>query len=147
MEFDLCEHRVRSLIVRCGKLFWPEEQNVTILYEGMCKKLGIPVAMGSSRKSNHLPTPAESARHNPESPLIQICPNCGKRSYVPSSICQSCKDSENGKYKAMFECFECKHKEKFDKWLVQVLNEKGIEIPSGMKRSLGIKTMTDGGLE
>jgi len=152
MGFDPCEHRIRQIIIKAGKLLreakgLPTEKNITILYDETALLFGIEPIRLSSTEVDHLPTPEESARANSDNPLVQICPKCGEKSYVPSSICQGCKESENGKYKMKLECYRCKHSERLEKWLVQWMNENQIEIPDGMKRNLGIKTVTDDGLK
>jgi hypothetical protein len=147
LSFNAEVHHERLRILNYGRKKWPEEKNITNLYEMACKDLGIEIKPLSASMANHLPTPEESARAYPDSALIQICPGCGEKSYVPKSICQGCKESENGKYKMKLECYRCNHSEKLEKWMVQWMNEKQIEIPDGMKRNLGIKTVTDDGLK
>jgi predicted amidophosphoribosyltransferase len=94
-----------------------------------------------------LPTPEESARANPDHPMVNICPVCRKKSYYLTSICRSCKESEGGKYKTVLECFECHHKEKSEDPIVVWLDKWKIEYKTQTKASLGIGTLTDEGVK
>ncbi len=147
MAFDIVLHQERQKIISYGRTKWPEEKNITKLYEMATKELGVEVKILDTVTANHLPTPEESAKENPNSKLTIICPKCGEKSYVLHPICRGCKDSEDGKYKTMFLCYKCKYKEKSEKWLAQWMKELGIELPDGMKRHLGIQTVTNEGLK
>jgi len=152
MAFDECDHRIRNIVIRTGKIIrqikgLPKEKNISILYDETAPLLGLIPSNLSSNNYNHLPTPEESARGNPNSPLVQICPECGKKSYVLRGLCRSCKDAEGGIYRTMFECFECKHKERSKEPMVVWLDRLGIDFKTQSKASLGIKTVTDDGLK
>lgn len=147
MAFDPEIHQIKVIIIKCGQLLHPEEKDLTKLYKETSVLLGMPEIKTSTADANHLPTPEESARQNPNSMWVAICPACGKKSYVLHPLCSTCKESEGGKYKSMFLCFECQHKEKFEKYSVQVATERGMRILTGTKRNLGIKTITDEGLK
>ncbi|RPI53399.1 MAG: hypothetical protein EHM49_04395 [Deltaproteobacteria bacterium] len=147
MSFDQCEHEKRTLIISFGKYLNPNEKNVTKLYTDACVALGIIPGVFTSRDADHLPSPGESAISHPESPLISVCPKCGERTYVLEGICQKCKDSEGGKYKARKKCYKCGEQEKFEDHLVTVLDRLGISYGNQSKNSLGIRTLTDEGLK
>lgn len=153
MGFDLCEHKIRDLAIRAAREIrkakdLPEENNITKLYIEAAELLGLdPGQFDSIKQGNHLPTPEESAMANPNNPLVLICPNCGKKSYVINSICQTCKEAKNGKYRTLLMCYECHHSEKSSKWISQIIEEAGLDLPSGMKQYLGIKILTDEGLK
>ena len=112
MAFNGEEHIERLRIIGYGREKWPEEKNITKLYQMACKELGIEIKTLTSVMANHLPTPEESARENPQSKFSIICPKCNKKSYVLRGLCKGCKDSEDGKYKTMFKCYECEHQDK-----------------------------------
>lgn len=152
MKFDPCEHKIRQIVIKAGKIIrllkgLPEENNITTIYRETAPLLGLQPIQLSSKIANSLPTIEESAREDPNSPLVQICPKCGKKSYVLHPICKGCKDSEDGKYKTIFQCFECKHEEKSKEPMVVWLDRLGIDFRTQSKKSLGIKTMTDNGLK
>lgn len=145
MVFDAKEHSERIKIINYGRTKWPNEKNITKLYQMACKDLGIDPKTISTSTASHLPTPEESARENPRSKFSIICPKCNKKSYVIFGLCKSCKDAENGKYKTMFKCYECKHEEKSTEHMVIWLQRLGIDFGTQSKQSLGIKTITDKG--
>jgi len=147
MSFNIEEHQERQKIINYGRERWPEENNITILYKKACVEMGIEEKVLTSESVNHLPTPQESAKENPHHPLVQICPECGKKAYTLRGLCRSCKDAEGGIYRTMFECFECKHKERSKEPMVVWLDRLGIDFKTQSKASLGIKTLTDAGLK
>lgn len=152
MAFDPCEHKIRQIVIKVGKIIrslkgLPEENNITIIYNETVPLLGLYPTQLSSKIVRNLPTVEESAREHPDSPLVQICPKCGKKSYFFHSICPKCKDSEGGIYKTIFQCFECKHQEKSKESVVTWLDRLGIDFRTQTKKSLGIKTVTDDGLK
>lgn len=157
MAFDACEHKIRQIVIKAAiemrKIKGePEEKNITVLFNEVAPILGIMVVPLSSKDVNHLPSPAEMKNENgtfiiPNKP----CPKCGKVTFL-SSICQSCKDAEEGKYKSGYKCDErnggCGFiDEKTEEWITQRLSRMGVEIPTGRKDSLGIKTITNNGLK
>ena len=152
MPFDPCEATIRPLVIKAAELLreakgMPEEKNITILYEEIAPLLGLSIKRMSTKDIDHPPTFMDDAKQNPNSPWVIICPKCNEKSYVIHPICRGCKDSENGKYKTMFLCFRCNHKDRSEKPFIKWLNELGIEIPEGMKQRLGIRTVTDEGLK
>ena|SRR3989337_1089869 len=147
MAFDLCDHKTKQIIIKFGKLIWPEEKNITVLYQKASEAIGMEVVKTTSAMANHLPTPEESAKENPQSKFSIICPKCNKKSYVLHSLCKGCKDAEGGIYKTMFKCYECHHVEKSKEPLVIWMQRLGIEFGTQSKESLGIKTVTDEGLK
>lgn len=145
MGFDIEEHKERIRIINHGRVKWPNEKNITKLYQMACKELGIEIKSLTTATANHLPTPEESARENPRSKFSIICPRCNKKSYVLRGICKGCKDSEDGKYKTMFKCYECHHQEKSKEPLVIWMQRLEIDFGTQSKQSLGIVTITDKG--
>ena len=147
MAFDLCDHKTKQIIIKFGKLIWPEEKNITVLYQKASEAIGMEVVKTTSAMANHLPTPEESAKENPQSNFPIICPKCNKKSYIIFGLCKSCKDAEGGKYKTMFRCYECKHEEKSTEYMIVWFQRLGIDFSTQSKRSLGIKTITDEGIK
>lgn len=147
MAFDLCEHNIRQIIIKCGKLLYPDENDVTVLYQKTCVLLGRRTDLVSSSSVNHLPSPEESAKADPLNKLTTICPKCGKRSYVIYGLCKSCKDAENGIYKTMFKCYECQYQVKSKEPIVIWMQRLGIEFGTQSKESLGVRTITDEGVK
>jgi hypothetical protein len=152
MQFDPCEHQLRNFIIKAGVIIrqlrgLPDEKNITILYEETAPLFGITPAPLYSSDVDHLPTPEESARENPQSPFLQICPKCGRNTYLLKGLCGGCKDSEGGKYKSIRSCMDCKHQEKYEKPMVVWLEELGIDFSTQTKKSLGIQTVTDDGVK
>ncbi len=145
--FDIQEHTERIMIINHGREKWPNEKNINKLYEMACKEFGIETKSLTTTMANHLPTPEESARENPQSKFSIICPKCNKKSYVLRGLCRSCKDAENGKYKTMFRCYECKHEEKSKEPMVIWFDRLRIDFRTQSKKSLGIETVTDEGLK
>lgn len=152
MVFDVCDHKIRNIIISAGQIIrqikgLPEEKNITVIYNETAPLLGIVPVQLLSNMINKFPTVEESARENPNHPLVQICPKCGKKSYFLRGICKGCKDSEGGKYKTIFQCFECHHQEKSQEPMVVWLDRLGIDFRTQSKKSLGIETVTDDGLK
>lgn len=153
-QWNYCEQRIRLIIIQAGKIIrelqgLPEELNVTILYNETAPLFGImPYLLTSTPDAiEHLPTPEESARANPDNPYVLHCPACGRKSYFFTELCKNCKASEDGKYKVQFECFECHHIEKSEERLVVWLDRLGIDFTTQSKESLGIKITTDEGIK
>jgi len=155
MEFNPCPHQITQIVLRAGKIIrqlkgLPEEKNVTILYGETAPLLGIIVAPMDSRIVNHLPSPAEMKDEKGRFVVPRKeCSKCGGI-MVLGPICPSCKDSEDGKYKSGYKCEvkTCEYvDDKSEKFFIQRLNEMGVEIPTGPKRVMGIKTLTDEGLK
>ena len=145
--FDAEEHKERIRIINHGKIKWPDEKNITKLYQMACKDLGIEPKSISTSTASRLPTPEESAKENPQGQFSILCPKCNKKSYIILGLCKSCKDAEGGKYKTMFRCYECKHEEKSTEHMVVWLQRLGIDFSTQSKKSLGIKTLTDEGIK
>lgn len=158
MVFDPQVHQDRQTLIQVARIRrrlkeLPEERNITVLYNEICEILGLPLAEISSKDADHLPAPHEmvmpdAKRFNNPS---KICPKCGKTSFL-MDICQSCKDAENGKYRSGYKCDEkfggCGFiDDKTHEFFSQRLSRMGIDIPQGMKQTLGIGTITDQGLK
>jgi DNA-directed RNA polymerase subunit M/transcription elongation factor TFIIS len=144
--FDLDKHTIKMVIIQCGKLLYPDEKNITTLYETTSRALGLALIETTTASANHLPTPAESAKANPENLLNQVCPKCQKNSFILHGLCPTCKDSEDGKYKTMWKCYDCGHQEKSEEPMVIWLQKLGIDFRIQSKQSLGIQTVTDEGI-
>jgi hypothetical protein len=153
MPFDPCQHQSTQIILKAGTVIrqlkgLPEERNITVLYNETAPLLGIEPIMLSSRDVNHLPSPSEMK--DEEGQLIvprKDCPKCGG-SMVLGPICPSCIDAEGGKYKSGYKCEGCQFvDDKTHEFFIQRLSRMGVEIPEGMKQAMGIRTLTDQGLE
>jgi hypothetical protein len=153
MAFDPCPHKITQVVLKAGAIIrqlkgLPVEPNVTILYNETAPILGVEVVAMTSRDANHLPSPGEMKTQDgtfivPRKP----CPKCGG-SMALNSICPSCTDSEGGKYKSAYRCESCQFiDEKSEKFITQRLTEMGIEVQTGPKQEMGIKTITDDGLK
>ncbi len=166
MVFDPCPHQVTQIVLKAGGVIrqlkgLPEETNITILYNETAPLLGIVPTLMSSSDADHLPSPNEM--RTPEGAFTiprRDCINCGKKeTMILGPICGSCADSEGGKYQSMWFCGQmdrqrnlipdtgCGFKEKFEEFFTQKLIELGVEVPNGMKETLGIKTFTNEGLK
>lgn len=162
MPFDPKIHEVKQILIKCGRALreakgLPEENNITILYEEASLALGIPTIQTTTQDANHLSAPHEMMMPNGKFLVPRKdCSHCGKKeSMMLMALCQSCEDAEHGKYRTMWYCGKddlnrtfipesgCGTKEKSDKFYTQWLTELGVEIPTGTKEQLGIKTFTD----
>ncbi len=138
MPFDLCKHKINFILIRAGTAFFPEEKNVTVLLKKAAFLLGVTPEIQTSNTATHLPTPQETG------PFF-ICPKCGKERMIIDGLCPSCKDSEAGKYRSMLYC-ECGFKEKSPTPQAILWVEHGYTGPTeGVKKKLGMKTITDTG--
>jgi hypothetical protein len=154
MVFDPCPHQITQVVLRAGAIIrklkgLPEENNITILYNETAPLLGVAVTQMRSSDADHLPSPSEMK--DPGGQFViprKDCPECGAKSgMILAPLCQSCKDSDGGKYKTAWTCLSCQYKEVSKKIFSQVLTDLGIEVPQGMKVALGIKTLTNEGLK
>ena len=156
MAFDPNVHLMKLLVIRCGNEIrkakgLPEEKNITVVYNETAELLGIaPVVTTTRTAGSRSPAPHEMVAEN-GFPLIpkRVCPVCGQETVELHSICGGCADAEGGKFKTLWKCSvsECSFKEKSGKPLVVWLQEMGIDFGNQTKKSLGIKTITDDGLE
>jgi len=147
MKFNAEEHTEIQRRINYGRTKWPSQKNITKLYEMACRDLGVESKIISMPTSNHLSIPEESVKESIQSKLSALCPKCGKKSFTLYPLCRSCKDAEGGKYKVIFRCYECKFEGKSMEPLVVWLERLGIEFGTQSRKSLGIKTITDGGLK
>ena len=170
MAFDLCEHKLRQLVIRTGQIIreikgLPEELNVTVLFNETAPLLGIPVIQLNSRQNGgHLPAPHEMK--TPEGNFTiprKDCPQCGRKDGLSLKyVCPSCDDSKGedgikGKYHSMYSCEEigpeskpigCGLKtDKSEKFPAQRISEENPDWRGGMKQELGIATITDTGIK
>jgi hypothetical protein len=163
MEFDACEHKIRQIIIKAGREIrrikgLPEEKNITVIFNEVADLFGVKKTL-TSRDANHLPSPHEMK--NDKGMFIiprKDCPHCGRKEGLSlKSLCRSCIDSEGGKYNTMYSCEEvgpdgkpigCGFKsDKSEKFMSQIMTELNPDWDGGIKKDLGIKTITDEGLK
>ena len=166
MVFDPCQHHITQLVLKAGTLIrqlkgLSEEKNITHLYNETAPLLGIAINQMSSKDADHLPSPSEMKK--PDGTFLvprKDCPKCGReQNMIFGPLCRGCEDAEGGKYKTMWFCGEmdgtrqlipgtgCGFKQRSEKYFIETLDELKVEIPNGMKQSLGIKTFTDDGFK
>ena len=153
MAFDPCVHLIKQLVIRAGGEIrkakgLPEELNITTLYNETIVLLGIDPIRTTSEFTNKMPAPHESTDKNGKLVIPRkTCTECNEvESMALHSLCKSCTDSEGGQFKTMWLCGKCGAKEKSNKFLVQWLDELGVEFSDGTKQDMGIKTVTDNGI-
>ncbi len=152
-DFDACDHRIRRIVIKAAEEIrrargLPEEKNVTILFNETAPLLGVVVKEINSRDA---PIPQVSEWINKDTGKFIIprkgCPRCGG-AMVLGPICPSCVDSEDGKYKSGYKCELCQFvDDKNEMFFAQRLTGMGVGVPEGVKQTLGIRTLTDKGLE
>jgi hypothetical protein len=155
MTFDPCPHHVNNILIQVGRALRkfkgePAENNLTVLVREAAIFIGRNPAefILSTRQADHLPSPAEMKTPDGEFLIPSInCPKCGKRAFL-ESICQSCEDAENGKYKSGYNCRKetggCGLiSDKTGEWITQRLNRMGVDWKTGTKEEIGIKTITE----
>ncbi len=154
MAFNQCNHEIKALLIQFGRVIrdikgLPTERNITVLYEEALRALGIPHIETNTGQADHLPSPAEMKDEKGDFIIPRKdCPQCGeKQSVTLTSLCVGCQDAEGGKYKTAWICTKCTYKDKSTKFFSQLLSEMGIEVPTGFKQAMGIKTLTDEGLK
>ena len=149
MAFDPCPHQITQIVLKAGAIIrqlrgLSEEKNITTLYNETAPLLGIQVEqMKTGTHGDHFPSIAESMKALGLDMPKKPCPKCGAESFL-YPICQSCADAEGGKYKTGYRCVACNSV--FDK-SEKVLSQLVPNLPSGIKKDLGILTITDKGLE
>lgn len=146
---DECREIITKLVIEAGKIIrqlkgLPEEKNITELYKETAPLLGVEPRTGTSRDAR-TQDGINKVKDKKRAPLmpLQKCPSCSKETMELKPLCRTCTDAEGGKYKTKWECSECGHKEKSEKFYIQWLKEKGVEWRGGMKKEIGIKTATD----
>lgn len=145
---------MRLMVITCGEKLreargQDRESDLEKLYREAALELGIPEPP---------PKPVYDPEHPPQGGVSKFpspeetgpfgeCPKCHKQTLVIKSLCLSCEKAEGGKYKTEWKCTnkECDYDEVSALFLVQAYNQFGILIPEGMKKALGIKTVTDEG--
>lgn len=154
MDFDACHQQVVLILIRAAELLreakgLPKEHNITVLYKEVAPLFGMePVTMNTQTHGNHLPAPHEMVNDTGKRVIpLQKCPRCSNDSLEIFALCNTCSESEGGKYKTKFSCILCKYEEKSEKFMTQWLNEWGVEYDVQSKESLGIKTITDDGIK
>jgi len=160
MVFDPCPHQITQIILKAGAVIrqlrgLPEENNITILYNETAPLLGIAPKLMSSKDADHYPAPHERKDEQGNFTIPRKdCPQCGRKDGLSlKSICPSCTDSEGGKYHTMYSCEEigperkplgCGFKtDKSEKFMAQQMSEMNPDWAGGMKRDIGIDTITD----
>jgi len=149
MAFDVCDHKIRQLVIRAAQIFrslkgLPEEKNITILFNEAAPLFGIPSDSIPSSRADHLPTPAETVP--PDSPLLRICPRCKQKSFLLNSYCPKCPEFTEQGYRSFFECMKCGYKENSTDPVVVWLEKLGVQFTNQSKQSLGLKTKTPDGI-
>jgi predicted RNA-binding Zn-ribbon protein involved in translation (DUF1610 family) len=143
MAFDANIHQIKMIVIKCGEHLFPEEKNVTTLYHKTSALLGIDKIETNSLMADKIPNVIESMKAQGK---LFPCPKCGEQLDI-FSLCRSCKEAEDGKYHTKFSCGSCGYFEKSEKFVIDYLNELGIEYKSISKKDLGILTITDKGLQ
>jgi predicted Zn-ribbon and HTH transcriptional regulator len=117
--FDPCDHKIRQLVIRAGKLLrkakgLPEEKNITIIFEETAPLLGVFIGTMNSAIVDHLPRLEEMKDEQGKLILpAKDCPKCGsKQSVFPMSVCSNCADWKEG-YRSSWSCISrgCGYKE------------------------------------
>jgi len=159
MAFDPEVHQAKQILIRCGRALreckgLPPENNITILYEEASIALGIPLLETTTADAGRIPPVHEMKTIDGTKFLVprKDCPSCGgKETMILGPLCGSCVDAkdEDGKrkYHTMWQCTECKVKDRSEKFFAQWMTELGVEMPTGTKEQLGIRTFTDTGLK
>jgi hypothetical protein len=159
VDFDLCKFQVNNVLLKVGKVIrelkgLPEEKDITKLVQEAAIMLGIPIqqTLWTSSEANELPRMQDMKDKNDNFIVPRKeCPVCHeKESLALLSICPTCKESENGKYHSAWKCLNknCMTTvEKYEKFISQMYVELGYSTPTGLKKDLGIQTITDEGIK
>jgi hypothetical protein len=144
-DFDACLHQIRRLAIKAGKEIrkakgLPEEKNITLIYNEVAPLLGLsPEPLDSLIHGSKTPSPHETMVNG--RPLIPRadCPQCGEKdTLIPSSICRTCEDWEQG-FRSRYRCLNCNYEEKFTKTLSEWASEVNPDWRGGMKAEVGIE--------
>jgi len=167
--FDPTPHLIRLILIRCGQLLYPEEKNISVLVEKVSEAIGLQPFQLAADHSFRVNSPQQRTMVV-EAIKPKLCPKCGKETVRLFPICQTCDElSENRKYQTIWACkypkvdaggtpmFNqfglallgdgCGYMEKSEKGTTQWLEELKIPYQNQTKRSLGIQTLTDKGVE
>lgn len=141
---DPCKDKIARVVVNAGKIIrelkgLPEEKDLTALYKEAAPLLGIRLEVSPRAVDRR----ATASRIIEEKKKLDIpkkdCPSCGEKECMELfDLCRKCQ--KDIKWKSMWKCLKCGHKEKSEKAFVHWLEEMGINFKSGMKADLGIKT-------
>jgi len=167
--FDPVPHLIRLILIRCGQLLYPEEKNISVLIEKVSEAIGLFPIETATNHNIYTKPPQPLQRQISESIKPTLCPKCGKESIRLFPICHGCTSSEGGKYKTTWACkyqkvdadgtlmFNpyglpilvdgCGYEKKSEKSTTEWLDELKIPYENQSKRSLGIQTLTDKGVE
>jgi hypothetical protein len=159
--FDPYPHLIKQIILAFGKILYPEEQDLTVVYEKARQRIGLdpivtstsaPVAGTTSNQGATAAVGQDAQRMLNLARSREIdykCPNssCTSQKVILMDVCPSCKESEGGQYLSAVECPVCHTREKFRKPMVVWFKELGIDFGTQTKRSLGIRTLTDEGVK
>jgi len=140
VSLEIEQHQIRARLLEIGKKLLPGESNVAALLQAASKATGIPYKRVSSIISDHLPTPQETGP-------FYLCPSCKEKKMVIIELCFGCSQSEGGKYKTLTQCIGCNEIKKFPLHLGELFNYLGIDFTLSKKSSLGVKLLTDNGIE
>lgn len=166
--FDPTPHLIRLILIRCGQLLYPEEKNISVLVEKVSEAIGLMPFQLAADHSFRIQAPSQATATEAIKP--HLCPKCGKATVRLFPICQTCVElSEGGKYKTIWACKYqavdargtpminqfglpflgegCGYMEKSEKGTTEWLEELKIPYQNQTKRSLGIQTITDKGVE
>lgn len=138
MAFDACKQQFNLLLVRVGEYFNPKEKNITILAKEAGLRFGFAPYPLTTQDADHLPSPSETG------PFFK-CPKCGEVSLVVEGLCETCKESESGKYRTKMHCTKCPFVKITEKFIVTVLTDLGHDFSLQTKAALGIKILKDPG--
>jgi hypothetical protein len=158
--FDPYPHLIKQIILAFGKILYPEEQDLTVVYEKARQRIGMdpivtstsaPVAGTISNQGVTATVEQDAQRMLNLARSMEIeykCPNpnCNSQKVILMDLCRNCKDGQAG-YRSAIECPVCHTREKFDKPIAVWLKELGIDFGMQSKRSLGIRTLTDEGVK
>ena len=75
------------------------------------------------------------------------CLVCGAERMVIYGLCPTCADSQDGKYSSKLVCLECKMTQVSEKHIAEWYRQFVFDFKGGMKKDLGIKTITDDGIK
>jgi hypothetical protein len=152
-------------------LLYPEEKNLSVLVEKVSEAIGLaPFQLAADHSYRIGPSAPQSAVSVVEGIKPRLCPKCGKETVRLLTLCHTCKElSEGGKFKTVWACKYqkvnasgaplinqyglpvlvegCGYMEKSEKSTPEWLTEQRIEYKNQTKRSLGIQTLTDKGVE
>lgn len=139
MQLDPDQEKINRIIIKCGRLLFPEEKNVTTLLQKTSELLKIPVVSIPAPHRSQIPAP-------PMPDPLFPCPSCAANTLLIQDICPHCEESAGGKFHTKLICSACSFSELSPKFRIQWYNHFGFQFKTGLKTDLGIKTITDKGV-